>query len=76
MAPKIIKNEYHAVGDTWWQPLLCVAHLLILMVNVRQFRIKARWGISVSFGLAYHFPDLHYIHENSAETLGLNTALC
>ncbi len=38
---------------------------------MRQFRIKTRWGItSVSFGLIYHFPDLHHIHENSAETLG------
>ncbi len=42
-----------------------------LRVNVRQFRIKTRWGITnVSFGLKYHFPDLHHIHENSAETLG------
>ncbi len=42
-----------------------------LRVNVRQFRIKTRWSItSVSFGLIYHFPDLHHIHENSAETLG------
>ncbi len=24
---------------------------------------------SVSYGLIYHFPDLHHIHENSVETL-------
>ncbi len=42
-----------------------------LRVNVRQFRIKARWGkISVYFGLTFHFPDLHHIHENNAKTLG------
>ncbi len=42
-----------------------------LRVNVRQFRIKTRWGItSVCFGLTYHFSDLHYIHENTAETVG------
>ncbi len=42
-----------------------------LRVNVRQFRIKTRQCItSVCFGLTYHFPDLHQIHENSAETLG------
>ncbi len=41
-----------------------------LRVNVRQFRIKTRWGVtSVSFGLTYHFPDLHHIHEKSVETL-------
>ncbi len=44
---------------------------LSFRLNVRQFRIKTRWGItSVSLGLTYHFPDLHHIHENSAETLG------
>ncbi len=44
---------------------------MFLMVNMKQFRIKIRWGIrSVSFGLTYHSPDLHHIHENSAETLG------
>ncbi len=38
---------------------------------MRQFRIKTRWGITtVSFGLTYHFPDLHHMHENSAETTG------
>ncbi len=38
------------------------------MVNVRQFRIKTRWGITiVSFDLTYHFPDLHHTHKNSAE---------
>ncbi len=32
---------------------------------------KTTWGrTNVSFGLIYHFPDLHHIHENSAETLG------
>ncbi len=36
-----------------------------LRINIRQFRIKTRWGItSVYFGLTYHFPDLHHIHEN------------
>ncbi len=35
------------------------------------FRIKTIWDItSVSFGLTYHFADLHHIHENHAETLG------
>ncbi len=43
----------------------------MLRVNVRQFRIKTRWEItSVSFSLTCHFPDLHRIHKNSAETLG------
>ncbi len=38
--------------------------------------IKTRWGItSVSFGLTCHFPDLHHIHENSAETLGLKYSI-
>ncbi len=38
---------------------------------MRQFRIKTRWGItSVSFSFTHLFPDLHHIHENSAETLG------
>ncbi len=42
----------------------------VLGVNVRQFKIKTRWGITiVAFGLTYHFPDLHHIHENYAETL-------
>ncbi len=42
----------------------------ILRVNVRQLRIKTRWSItSFSFGHIYSFPDLHHIHENSAETL-------
>ncbi len=32
---------------------------------------KTRLGItSVSIGLIYHFPDLHHIYENSAETFG------
>ncbi len=45
--------------------------LTSLRVNVRQFRIKTRWGITgVSFGLTYHFPDLHHLREKSAETLG------
>ncbi len=26
--------------------------------------------MSLFFGLTYHFPDLHHMHENSAETLG------
>ncbi len=48
----------------------------MLRVNVRQFRIKTRCGItSVSFGITNHFPDLHHIHENSADTLALNTTL-
>ncbi len=47
-----------------------------LRVNVRQFGIKTRWGItSVSFGLTYHSPDLHHIHENTAETLGLKYSI-
>ncbi len=38
---------------------------------MKQFRIKTKWGIaSVSFGFTNHFPDLHHIHENSADTLG------
>ncbi len=44
----------------------------MLRVDVRQFRIKARWCItSVSLGLTYHFPDLHHILENSVEMLRL-----
>ncbi len=43
---------------------------LLLRIHLKQFKIKTRWGItSVSFGLTYHFPDFHHIHENSAETL-------
>ncbi len=54
-------------STTW---CVTVMLTLYLRVNVRQFRIKTRWGItSVSFSLKYHFPDLHHIHENSAETL-------
>ncbi len=44
---------------------------LLLRLNMSQFRINTRWGItSVSFSLTYHFPDLHHIHENSTEPLG------
>ncbi len=52
----------------YWQGIYSFG---LLLVNERQYRIKTRCGItSVSLDLAYHFPDLYHIHENSAETLG------
>ncbi len=66
---KHIKCSYSFYDDV--HRLIWIFNSLCLRVNVRQFRTKTKWGItSVSFGLTYHFPDLHHIHENSAETLG------
>ncbi len=49
---------------------MIVTKHIVLRVKLRQFKIKTRLGItSVSFSLTYHFPDLHYIHENGAESL-------
>ncbi len=50
---------------------MIVTKHIVLRVKLRQFKIKTRLGItSVSFGLTYNIPDLHHIHENSAEMLG------
>ncbi len=56
-------------GHKGWKTVGHRQKLIVLRVNMRQFRMKIRCGIaSVSFGFTFHFTDLHHIHESSSET--------